>query len=298
MRKTVYLIIQIIFGLLLAASAVFLPNVLTKNPDIQVVIGFLLTIIGFLGEILLNTMKNNDLLKQDLDTKIVSALSFSKCEEFHLYLYGIDNSFRQILNIGDHDVFENYFIEEIKGVHQRIENAATLKEITGPIQHIVTEEYVLSCFGNRSKIWSFTWPVSSVDEIFSDDTWMAYFSQATDLLRKRKIIAINIVFLLDKVDFTGFFNSIRGSTVFANLLKTMCLKHITLDRYQSAYRQAFNLSANATIPTEIGIYGDNLLFIYEQNSNNGKYIKDVTRIERHKVFFDAVFREARHLTLK
>lgn len=279
-------IISIILGIVVPILLPLIPNIALSLGE-QIEIGLLTTTIPLLLDIAksLNTLRKKEEMSQ---------ITLKARNDFDSELLKISSYFASFGDIRQRGIFSSYFQKEISQITDTMLDASEKHRFRGRVQHVVDNNYILSCFGRSPRKWKLTWILENENNpvISSDDAWNSYFSQATKLLEKNSIIEINILFIADDQVFEaikrknscGVKNYVKGFTK----KKKPVFKIIRKNQYDENFRNAF--SRESQINRDIGIYGTNLLFIYDnQDQNYGIYNENDTDITLYNTFFDNVW---------
>lgn len=284
------LILAIVLGIVIPIILPLIPNVELSIGD-QIVIGILSASIPMLVEIEKNLYKLSKLKEAELARLRIK-------NEFDGILSNISEHFSSFSDIKDKGIFSSYFMKEIHMLDEIILEAAERHKFIGRVQHVVTDEYILSCFGKSEKHWRLTWIVDSIDMPIqeNDDSWNVYFTKAVELLGKGKIKHIDVLFITDKDE---IYNEICNQSAECGLRKfvkgytKVKFKIVKGKLYDENYKNAFR---SQIVKRDIGIYGDNLLFIYDVlDDDYGEYNENSKDISTYLTFFETTWNTARNI---
>ena len=280
------ILISVILGIIVPT---FLPLISNVELDIgdQIIIGLLTGTLPLLVEI------GNDLNSMQ-KLQSVEKKRIIQQNKFDDILIDISKRYEAILLRNGSAVFADYFTNRMREIDSLITDASEKKKFSGMVQHVVADDYIVGCFGSSNKVWRMTWFLDSSDRPSVEETWDSYFKRALRLLSNRTIATILILFLAETTDiydeicrnpncgFRTYIDSYKGS----KRLEFRCLpKTIFEQNYRNAIRNPPPLS-------EIGMYGDNLLFIYNpENENVGEYNQNPDDIKEFDILYDNMWKQ-------
>lgn len=283
------MIFSIILGVILGiAIPTLLPIIfkITLTLDSQIIIGLLATIIP----VLIDLSKDIEWLKKNGNTE---KIILDNLNNFDKELQKISHYFADFDDVKDKGIFATYFQKEIITISLAMLDASQKKKFWGRVQNIVNEKYIMDCFGlSESRIWKFTWVITSDDSPLNTETdvaWLTYWNLAISMLNQKRISEIDILFIAQKdlvqkvisevTELAAYFNGLIRSS----FIKTKIIMEI---EYNQKFKSVFNNSKNQ----DFGIYGDNLLFVYDSDNDGfGWYIENKDEIKEYSIFFDAVW---------
>lgn len=295
-RENIIMIISVVIGIILGiAIPILIPSIFNVALDLgaQIIIGLLAGILPVLIEI----QKSLEILKKTKkDELTISEIKNS----FDVELQRISRNYLLLDDVNEQGIFSTYFMKEVKTLSEDITDAANKKNFMGKIQNFVDEKYIMDCFGNSTnKTWRFPWEINSSKspiEDCSDEGWIAYWNHAIRLMDEKKILYTEIIFIAkDSIieDIKKPTSPLRQYLNGLSCKKSVKAKLISFEAYLKSFQSAFNQSNY----NDFGIYGDNMLFIYNNDRvEYGWYIKNSYQIKQYLAFFDTVYREAFDLT--
>lgn len=280
------IIISIILGIVIPILLPLVPNV-TLTLGEQIVIGLLSAIVPVMLDIArsLHTIRKRE---------EISQIILKTRNNFDSELLKLSNYFASFEDIREKGIFSSYFEKEILGLADIMLDASEKHKFKGRVQHVVDNNYILSCFGTKERKWRFTWILENENTpiISGDDAWNSYFNQAVSLLEKKDILAIDVLFIAED----QVFDLIKRRTTcgvqtyvhsFVKRRKPI-FKLVKKSVYDENFKSAF--SRETQINRDIGIYGNNLLFIYDNlDSSFGIYNENDADIKQYNTFFNNVW---------
>lgn len=283
------MILSIILALLLG---IFLPVLLPLIPNVtltigeQIIIGILSATVPVLIEIARDITKIRK-------SEEISQIILKSRNVFDVELLKLSNYFVSFDDVREKGIFSSYFMKEILGISELMLDASEKHKFSGRVQHVVDDNYILSCFGRTSKHWKLTWILEGIGNpvISNDDAWNSYFNQAVKLLEKKALNTIDVLFIAEDDIYNGIVNDATcGVRMYVEEFKKknrLSFKIVNITQYDENYRNAFR---NQIVCRDIGIYGQNLLFIYDnQNSDYGVYNENDSDIIQYNTFYDSIW---------
>jgi hypothetical protein len=204
-------------------------------------------------------------------------------------LNNIRASFHGILNntYGNKDIFVAHYMKEFRRLSTEIRTVADRQELRVVANHFLNVDNVLDAFvGSEEKIWRFTWPISSENQLFEELPWKRYFEAVINKLHDKKINEIRAILILDQ---NADAESPRVSKL-VNFIKTnkgMDCRYVYLKDYQKVCND-YNVPS---IYTDFGVYANKLLYLAEQSvpESTGRFTKDIKVINEYINLFDTMW---------
>ena len=248
---------------------------------------------------MIDLSKDIEWLKKNKNTE---KIILDNLNNFDKELQKISHYFADFDDVKDKGIFATYFQKEIITISLAMLDASQKKKFWGRVQNIVNEKYIMDCFGlSESRIWKFTWVITSDDSPLNAETdvaWLTYWNLAISLLNQKRISEIDILFIAQKDLVQKVISEVTGLAAYFNgltrssFIKTKIIMEI---EYNQKFKSVFDNSKNQ----DFGIYGDNLLFVYDSDNDGfGWYIENKDEIKEYTIFFDAVWKSSSDIKRK
>ena len=292
------MIFSIILGVILGVAVpILLPLIfnVTLTLDSQIVIGLLAAIIP----VLLDISRDIEWLKKN---KEIEKIVIDNRNSFDVELQKISRYYATLDDVEKKGIYSSYFQKEIVDIGFAMLDASQKKKFWGRIQNVVDEKYIMDCFrASKNKVWKFTWMIESDESpiiMESDVGWLTYWELAISLLKQNKFSQVEILFVTKEeithkitTELTNLGMYVNGLNC-SSAIKTKAICEL---EYQQKFRSAFQTSKNS----DFGIYGDNLLFVYDSDNDEfGWYVKNKNEIKEYITFFDAVWKPCKDIKRK
>lgn len=280
------LILGLVLGIAIPTLLPFVFNV-TLSMESQIIIGLLTAMIP----VIIDISKDIEWIKKNNETK---KILIDNGNNFDIELQKISRYFKVLDDVKENGIYSSYFKKEIAAISSLILDAAEKKKFKGRIQNFVDEKYIMDCFGtSKRKIWKFTWVIQSEESPAVSDPdvgWLNYWNLAVSLLEKNKISKIEILFISDEKTIHKVTTELSDLGIYINRLprsNAIEAKAISKLKYEENLKSAFR----SITSYDFGIYGDNLLFIYDSDNDEfGWYIERKSEIKKYLDFFDTTYK--------
>ena len=255
----------------------------TCTPSFDAASTFIVGLLVFIGATVLELSLD---ARKELSLRRQESVIWRADDEATSHIHNILVHMREIIGAayGENDRYVRFFVSQIVQLEGKLREAAEKKDLVVPSDEFQSPEDIDGAFrqNGRERLFRYTWPIDELGSVFTSTGWKYFFDLTIRMLAENTLTSVRALLVLSDKALLDSPNVQRLLQFYSSIEKAEARVVLRSDFQAVAVRNE--------VPegwADFGIYDKSLLYVTEDA--NGRFTKDVFRIELYLRLFDSIW---------